>query len=73
MCRREGCLPITLPPRCNSTPGAHRDELLAILRQEGLEPQGDLILNQYHPPFTWGWQRRNEVMYSVVDAPLKET
>lgn len=23
---------------------------------------------QYHPPFTWGWQRLNEVLFEVQEA-----
>jgi hypothetical protein len=32
---------------------------------EGLVPQGNVVLNQYHPPFTYGWQRVNEVCFEV--------
>lgn len=44
-----------------------KQELLALLEAEGLVPVGDLQLLQYHPPFTWGWQRVNEVLYRVAD------
>lgn len=34
---------------------------------EGLTPVGDVVLNQYHPPFTYGWQRVNEVLFNVKE------
>lgn len=35
---------------------------------EGLAPEGDVTLYQYHPPFTYGWQRVNEVLFRVAGA-----
>ncbi|KAF8056361.1 heme-binding-like protein [Scenedesmus sp. PABB004] len=40
-------------------------ELLALLAAEGLSPAGELRLYQYFPPFTYGWQRVNEVVFEV--------
>eukprot|EP00882_Tetradesmus_deserticola_P003204 GHRQ01003397.1.p1 GENE.GHRQ01003397.1~~GHRQ01003397.1.p1 ORF type:complete len:250 (+),score=104.41 GHRQ01003397.1:109-858(+) len=42
-----------------------KQELIALLAEEGLVPVGDVKLYQYHPPFTYGWQRVNEVLYEV--------
>jgi hypothetical protein len=42
-----------------------KQELLALMKAEGLVPKGDLKLYQYHPPFTYGWQRVNEVLFEV--------
>jgi hypothetical protein len=39
--------------------------LLLLLQEEGLVPVGDVKLYQYHPPFTYGWQRVNEVLFEV--------
>jgi hypothetical protein len=38
-----------------------------VLQAEGLEPVGDVQLYQYHPPFTYGWQRVNEVLFVVKE------
>ncbi|KIZ02468.1 SOUL heme-binding protein [Monoraphidium neglectum] len=42
-----------------------KQQLLQIMEAEGLVPQGNVVLNQYHPPFTYGWQRVNEVCFEV--------
>jgi hypothetical protein len=39
--------------------------LLVFCQEEGLVPVGDVKLYQYHPPFTYGWQRVNEVLFEV--------
>ncbi|KAI8468954.1 MAG: SOUL hem-binding protein [Monoraphidium minutum] len=44
---------------------AKKRQLLDILKAEGLAPEGDVTLMQYHPPFTYGWQRVNEVTFRV--------
>eukprot|EP00775_Hariotina_reticulata_P002437 gene2437-2740_t len=40
-----------------------------IVEAEGLEPVGDVQLYQYHPPFTYGWQR-NEFLLGPACAAL---
>eukprot|EP00877_Chromochloris_zofingiensis_P009120 jgi/Chrzof1/4461/Cz14g14040.t1 len=45
-----------------------KTELLGVMKEEGLVADGDVLLYQYHPPFTYGWQRRNEVLFYVKDA-----
>lgn len=42
-----------------------RAQLVALLKQAGLEPTGPLHLWQYHPPFAPNWQRVNEVLLEV--------
>jgi hypothetical protein len=44
-----------------------RDELLALVKAEGLVPEGDVMLYQYHPPFAPSFQRVNEVLYYVQE------
>eukprot|EP00879_Flechtneria_rotunda_P000495 GHRR01000599.1.p1 GENE.GHRR01000599.1~~GHRR01000599.1.p1 ORF type:complete len:254 (+),score=79.68 GHRR01000599.1:198-959(+) len=44
-----------------------KQELLKLIKAENLVPVGDVKLYQYHPPFTYGWQRVNEVMYEVKE------
>lgn len=39
-----------------------------MIRAEGLVPVGDVKLYQYHPPFTFGWQRVNEVLFEVKEG-----
>lgn len=45
-----------------------KQELLDLIRSEGLVPVGEVKLYQYHPPFTFGIQRVNEVLYEVKEA-----
>lgn len=45
-----------------------KKQLLEIMKAEGLEPEGNVTLLQYHPPFTYGWQRVNEVLFNVKQA-----
>ncbi len=40
-------------------------ELRARLSEESIEPSGPAILNQYNPPWTLPFLRRNEIMLSV--------
>lgn len=47
---------------------ARKRQLLDIMAAEGLTPVGDVVLQQYHPPFTYGWQRVNEVLFEVKEA-----
>jgi SOUL heme-binding protein len=42
-----------------------KKQLLQLITDEGLVPVGGVKLYQYHPPFTYGWQRVNEVLYEV--------
>lgn len=42
-------------------------QLLRVMEDEGLTPVGDVVLHQYHPPFTYGWQRVNEVVFRVKE------
>ncbi|WIA14919.1 hypothetical protein OEZ85_001632 [Tetradesmus obliquus] len=44
-----------------------KQELAALLAAEGLVPVGEVKLYQYHPPFTYGWQRVNEVLFEVKE------
>lgn len=44
-----------------------KQQLLEIMQAEGLVPEGNVTLMQYHPPFTYGWQRVNEVQFSVKE------
>jgi hypothetical protein len=45
-----------------------KQELLDLIKAEGLVAVGDVKLYQYHPPFTFGLQRVNEVLYEVKEA-----
>lgn len=45
-----------------------KQELLELIKAEGLVPVGDVKLYQYHPPFTFGLQRVNEVLFEVKEA-----
>eukprot|EP00878_Enallax_costatus_P014862 GHUV01015557.1.p1 GENE.GHUV01015557.1~~GHUV01015557.1.p1 ORF type:complete len:191 (+),score=60.85 GHUV01015557.1:456-1028(+) len=48
-----------------------KQELLDLMQAEGLVPKGDVKLYQYHPPFTYGWQRVNEVLFDIEDKSAK--
>jgi hypothetical protein len=41
-------------------------ELLDTLEQHGIEPQGPPSLNQYNPPWTPPWKRRNEIVVEIA-------
>ena len=41
-------------------------ELFATLEENGIETVGPPALNQYNPPWTLPWMRRNEVVVEVV-------
>jgi hypothetical protein len=51
------------PPHCLSLPPLTPPPTKA----EGLVPEGSVVLHQYHPPFTYGWQRVNEVLFRVKE------
>ena len=40
-------------------------ELLAVLEANNIQPVGEPFLNQYNPPWTLPWNRRNEVAVPV--------
>lgn len=42
-----------------------KQELVELMKAEGLVPKGDVQLYQYHPQFTYGRQRVNEVLSEV--------
>ncbi|GBF93060.1 hypothetical protein Rsub_05671 [Raphidocelis subcapitata] len=44
-----------------------KQQLLEILKAEGITPEGAVQLNQYHPPFTYGIQRVNEVLFRIKE------
>lgn len=44
-----------------------KKQLLQIMQAEGLAPEGNVTLLQYHPPFTYGIQRVNEVQFVVKE------
>lgn len=46
---------------------AKKQQLLEIMKAEGLTPEGAVQLNQYYPPFTYGIQRVNEVLLRVKE------
>ena len=51
-----------------ATPGAikrHSAQLFAVLREQGIETVGEHSLNQYNPPWTPPFMRRNEIMVEV--------
>lgn len=41
-------------------------ELFATLEENGIETVGPPALNQYNPPWTLPWKRRNEVVVEIV-------
>jgi hypothetical protein len=43
--------------------------LAEILENEGIEPRGEWLLNQYNPPWTPPFMRRNEIWVEVDRAP----
>jgi len=49
-----------------------QQQLLDILKAEGLEPEGDVMLYQYHPPFMYGFLRHNEVLYRIKEESNKQ-
>ena len=46
-------------------------ELLENLKSNGIEIAGDATLNQYNPPWTLPFLRRNEIMIEVAPSSLK--
>ena len=46
------------------------EELLASLDARGIEVIGDPSLNQYNPPWTLPFLRRNEIMVEIVEPTL---
>ena len=48
----------------------HSEQLLAILAERGIQTTGELSLNQYNPPWTLPFLRRNEVMIEVASSSL---
>ncbi len=47
--------------------GARSQELLNILRRNGIETQGDPLTWFYDPPWTIPFRRRNEIVVAVAD------
>ena len=47
-------------------------ELEKILNEEGIETVSDPMLNQYNPPWTLPFLRRNEVMVKIVASSLPD-
>jgi hypothetical protein len=47
------------------------EELLRVLRENGIGTKGSPFLMRYNSPFTPGFLRRNEVGVEVVDQDLK--
>jgi hypothetical protein len=41
------------------------EDLLAVLKAQGIRPKGDPFLMRYNPPFTPGFMRRNEIGIEV--------
>jgi hypothetical protein len=48
----------------------NREELLATLAKHGIQHRGPLSLNQYNPPWTLPFLRRNEIMVEVDPASI---
>lgn len=48
----------------------NREALLATLAEHGIRPIGELSLNQYNPPWTLPFLRRNEIMVEIESDTL---
>jgi hypothetical protein len=46
-----------------------RRALAEQLAEAGLEPRGEWLLNQYNPPWTPPFMRRNEIWVEVASPP----
>ena len=44
--------------------------LIAFLEEQGIQPVGDPTLNQYNPPWTPPFMRRNEIIVAVVASEV---
>ena len=44
--------------------------LIAFLEEQGIQPLGDPTLNQYNPPWTPPFMRRNEIIVAVVASEV---
>ena len=44
--------------------------LVAFLKEQGIQPLGDPTLNQYNPPWTPPFMRRNEIIVAVAPSPV---
>jgi hypothetical protein len=44
--------------------------LVAFLKEQGIQPLGDPTLNQYNPPWTPPFMRRNEIIVAVASSEV---
>jgi DNA gyrase inhibitor GyrI len=44
--------------------------LITFLEEQGIQPVGDPTLNQYNPPWTPPFMRRNEIIVAVVASQV---
>jgi hypothetical protein len=51
----------------------HRRKLADSLASAGIEPRGEWLLNQYNPPWTLPFMRRNEIWVEVDGPPTDES
>ena len=48
----------------------HWETLVAFLKEDGIQPLGDPTLNQYNPPWTPPFMRRNEIIVAVMPGSV---
>lgn len=49
----------------------HWQTLVAFLKEQGIQPLGDPTLNQYNPPWTPPFMRRNEIIVAVMPGSVR--